>query len=230
MAVLYPDLQTILSDKVAPEPGELFLLKVLRDNFDDSYEVYFQPFLNGDRPDIILMRKDYGVMIIEVKDWDLTSYYLDSRKKWRLKSNNAILRSPIDQVLQYKDNLYNLHIESLLENKIKNFKYWRLVSSCVYFHNSDKNQIKKLIIDPYLKDIKYQDFIKWNVDLLGRDSITVDALSKVFDKRRLSKPKSTFFSEELYNSFKRYFQPPFHYRADGIGFNFTEQQNRLIQS
>lgn len=230
MAVLYPDLQTIINDKVAPEHGELFLLNFLRDNFDDSYEVYFQPFLNGDRPDIILMRKDYGVMIIEVKDWDLKNYYLDSRKKWRLKLNNAVLRSPIDQVLQYKDNLYNLHIESLLENKIKNFKYWRLVNSCVYFHNANQSDIKGLIVHPYSGDIKYQDFLKWNVDLLGRDNITVESLSEVFAKRRLSKPRSTFFSEELYNSFKRYFKPPFHYKTDGVEFNFTEQQNRLIQS
>ena len=61
------------------------------------------------------MRQGYGVMIIEVKDWNLNHYYLDEKRKWRLKLNNAFLKSPVDQVLQYKDNLYNLHIENLLE-------------------------------------------------------------------------------------------------------------------
>ena len=26
-------------------------------------EVFFNPYLNGDRPDVLIMRKDYGVMV-----------------------------------------------------------------------------------------------------------------------------------------------------------------------
>src|SRR5690242_10257944 len=120
MATFYPDLARIKSSIVQPEEGELYLLNFLRDNLDDSFEIYFNPFLNGDRPDIIIMRKNYGIMIIEVKDWKFTNYYLDERKKWRLAQNHAYLKSPLDQVLQYKENMYNLHIENLLEKKIKN--------------------------------------------------------------------------------------------------------------
>jgi hypothetical protein len=71
MAIIYPDIEIIKLGRLKPEPGELFLLQFLSDNLDESYEIFFQPFLNGDRPDIILMRKGYGVMIIEVKDWNL---------------------------------------------------------------------------------------------------------------------------------------------------------------
>jgi len=117
MAKLYPDIEIIKSNRLKPEPGELFFLQFLNDNFDDSYEVFFQPFLNGDRPDIIVMRKGYGVMIIEVKDWHLKNYNVNEKRKWKLNLNNAFIKSPVDQVLQYKDNLYNLHIESLLEKK-----------------------------------------------------------------------------------------------------------------
>jgi len=52
---------------------------------NDTYEVYFQPFLNGDNPDIIIMRENSGVMIIEVKDWDLDSYELNEKRNWVLK-------------------------------------------------------------------------------------------------------------------------------------------------
>ncbi|MBK7441030.1 MAG: hypothetical protein IPI65_05750 [Bacteroidetes bacterium] len=67
MAKLFPDVSIIKSNRVKPEPGELYILEFLEKSFDDSFEVYFQPFLNGDRPDIILMRKGYGVIVIEVK-------------------------------------------------------------------------------------------------------------------------------------------------------------------
>ena len=56
------------------------LLYFLKNVLDDSFEVYFNPFLNGDRPDVLIMRKDYGVMIIEVKDWNLHNFKLDNRK------------------------------------------------------------------------------------------------------------------------------------------------------
>ena len=50
------------------------LLQTLVQNLDDSFEIYFQPFFNGDQPDIIVVRPKYGILIIEVKDWSLDSY------------------------------------------------------------------------------------------------------------------------------------------------------------
>ena len=41
----------------------------------------FQPFLNGDLPDIIVMHKGGGVMIFEVKDWDLSNYHVNEKRK-----------------------------------------------------------------------------------------------------------------------------------------------------
>jgi hypothetical protein len=70
------------------------------------------------------------VLIIEVKDWDLATYELDEKKHWHLKypqndkEAHAYIKSPIDQVLKYKENLYNLHVEKLLETNIKNPKLW----------------------------------------------------------------------------------------------------------
>jgi hypothetical protein len=117
MAIFYPDFETILMMKVPPTSGELHLLNFLKNNYNDEYEVYFNPYMNGDRPDIIIMRKNGGVFIIEVKDWDLSSYELNSRKQWIVKHNKAVTKSPIQQVLKYKENLYDLHIPNLLEKK-----------------------------------------------------------------------------------------------------------------
>ncbi|MBK9357016.1 MAG: NERD domain-containing protein [Bacteroidales bacterium] len=127
MATFYPDIEQIRAFTVQPEEGEWYLLNFLNENLDDSFEVYFNPFLNGDRPDFIILREGYGVMIIEVKDWKLQHYHLDEKRRWRLNLNGSYIKSPIDQVLQYKENLYNLHIEDLLEYKIKNSKYWAIV-------------------------------------------------------------------------------------------------------
>ncbi len=75
MPIFYPDLEKIQSFRVRPTEGEWTLLAFLNNTLDDSFEVYFNPFLNGDRPDVLIMRKGYGVMIIEVKDWNLNSSF-----------------------------------------------------------------------------------------------------------------------------------------------------------
>ena len=73
MAIIYPSLEQIKSLKSQPTEGELHALYVLS-GLDDSYEIYFQPYINSFHPDIIVMKKRQGCLIIEVKDWDLNAY------------------------------------------------------------------------------------------------------------------------------------------------------------
>jgi hypothetical protein len=231
MAILYPDIDVINSSRVQPEPGEIHILNFLHEKLDDNYEVFFQPFLNGDRPDIIVMRKGFGVIVIEVKDWHLNNYYLDAQRKWRVRHNNSFIKSPIDQALRYKENLYNLHIESLLEKKIKNFKYWSLVCCFVYFHNASSHIIDEFLIKPYSDDEKYCSFLKWNVDIFGNDTLNIDALTTVLKKRKIiGSTQNMLFNEDLYESFKRYFKPTFHRWEDGVEMKFTKEQERLAKS
>ena len=81
MAQFIPSLDDIRNLTVKPEEGELYLLEFLDRVLDDTFEVYFNPYMNGDRPDVIILKEGQGVMIIEVKDWNLDSYELDERKK-----------------------------------------------------------------------------------------------------------------------------------------------------
>ena len=61
MAQIFPSLDTIRQFKVQPTEGEWTLLLFLNKVLDDTFEVYFNPFLNGDRPDIIILKKQGGV-------------------------------------------------------------------------------------------------------------------------------------------------------------------------
>src|SRR6056297_220726 len=98
MAKIHPPIETIQKSRQKPTEGELYLLGALEKEFFTDADVYFQPYFNGERPDIVIVHKDRGVIIIEVKDWDLSLYYLDENNKWHLKQNDALLRSPFQQV------------------------------------------------------------------------------------------------------------------------------------
>ena len=231
MAQFIPSLDDIRNLTVKPEEGELYLLEFLNKVLDDTFEVYFNPYMNGDRPDVIIMKKRQGVMIIEVKDWNLDSYELDEKKNWKVKNHKDefTIKSPISQVLKYKENLFDLHIEKLLEQKIRDIRNFKIVSCAVYFHNASQKKIEDLLVNPFNDDRNYQKFLKYNIDLIGRDSLNNDDFIKILKKRYLiSNNLSAFFTDDIYKSIKRFISPTIHMKEEGKGLNYSEQQLKII--
>lgn len=231
MATFYPTLETIAKFKVQPTEGEWTLLNFLGKVLDDSYEVYFNPYLNGDRPDVLIMRPGNGVLVIEVKDWNLDNFSINEKKKWVYTPQNAVVKSPIDQVLKYKNNLFDLHVEKLLEKKISDIRHFRIVACAIYFHCASQQKIESLIVDPYKDDRKYLDFLKYNIDLIGKDGLEEDIFNDILNKRYLGINQHSFlFSKDLYDNFKRILTPAVHLKAQGIPYNYSTKQKEIIYS
>jgi hypothetical protein len=231
MAILYPDLETIINGKVKPEPGELHLLKYLINNLDNTFEVYFNPMLNGDRPDVVILRKGFGVLIIEVKDYNLDSYELDERKNWIVKYNRAKIKSPISQALKYKENLFNLHIPQLLEKQINNYRVLNVVNCALYFHNANNDTINEMLVTPFEYDNGYQKFLKYNIKFLGRDNLNefdFDNFLKVIKLK--ANYTQVLFSDDLYTSFKRFLSPPLHLIENVKNIPYSRRQIEIIYS
>ena len=229
MAIFYPTIEKIKQFKVQPTDGERTLLSFLERTLDDSFEVYFNPFLNGDRPDVLIMRKRYGVMVIEVKDWNLDNFQLNEKRKWVYTPNNSVVKSPIDQVLKYKNNLFDLHVEDLLQVKIKDFRNFNIVSCAVYFHCACKSYLEKMLVEPYKNDTKYQTFLKYNIDFLGQDSLNQEDFNALLKKRHLvAERPSWFFTDNLYDNFKRLLSPPLHLRSQGEPYKYSDKQKDII--
>ena len=235
MAKFIPSIEKIQQFRTQPTEGEWYLLRFLERTLDDSFEVYFNPFLNGDRPDVVIMRRGGGVMIIEVKDWDLDLYTVDERRHWHLKhpkddrETRAKLSSPIQQAFKYKENLFELHIPGLLELKIKDLRNFNFVTCAVYFHNATEQQVRNLIVDPFQGDSKYLNFLKYNVDLFGRDSLSERNFKRTLYNRYLAKERPSFlFTESLYQSFKHQLVPTRHLMSDGVDLSYSKDQERLI--
>jgi len=229
MARLFPNFEIIMNRKPLPTEGELTLLNFLVNNYDDSYEIFFQPFLNGDLPDIVLMREGGGVMIFEVKDWDLSNYYVDEKGHWIVKVNNSIYKkNPLQQVLHYKENLYNLHIDGLLDLKLKDYKHWYIVNCAVYFHCQNTEFANNFCIGNNPTD-KYKTFVEKNFSIIGKDGLNKSYFNQLFYKTWISR-KSYYFNDDLYNSFSRYFKPSLHTIEEGQEIIMSNDQKILSQS
>lgn len=59
--------------------GEQFLTRLLCEKLSGDYEIYIQPKLNGNRPDIIVLHREKGLFIIEIKDWKLERFHKDKK-------------------------------------------------------------------------------------------------------------------------------------------------------
>ena len=231
MPLFYPTIERILTMKVPPTEGELSLLRFLESTLDDSFEVYFNPYMNGDRPDVVIVRKHHGVLIIEVKDWSLDAYRLDEGKHWILKDNSSTrVSSPIEQVLKYKENLYTLHLDELFEKRIRDYKFVNVISCAVYFHNATQAKVEDLLVKPYITDSKYQKFLAKNIKLIGNDTLKKEKFNQIlWSLYILSGSESRLFSDSLYESVTHFLLPTTHQAEDGKRIHYLKKQEQIIQ-
>jgi hypothetical protein len=251
MAEIFPPFENIDRLKVTPTDGEYFLLNYLSENLPHDYEVYFQPFLNGDMPDIVIMKKWGCVSIIEVKDWELNSYYIDEKNYWYENANGNRIRSPFKQVFGYKSNMFNLHIEGIAEKRVLNKNFFGVIKPFVYFHGSSKSDIDKVYQNPEIsiKDQKNKynyDYRNHQIDFscydkkisyLGQKTKQIrrdknlsyyeERLPKIIESLKF---ENSLFTDEIYYSFKRYLKPPFHVINQGKDIDYSKKQTRLINS
>jgi superfamily I DNA/RNA helicase len=251
MATLIPSLEAVKRAKQKPTEGETFLLEFLANKFGDEVEVYCQPCFNGDRPDIVLMSPNAGVIIIEVKDWNLDLYGIDSNNKWSVKAISQRVKSPFQQVYAYKKNFFEIHVNGLLEKSLKSPNFFRILKTYVYFHHGSKQAIDNLY-EPHLDRLREQsqrnaeDFkSKENFETYDKTREWIERGKYRFERDksfalhrdRLDKisfpitvKESTIFDQSVYNEFKRLLNPPFHFATEGSQPNYSEKQSSLIKS
>ncbi|MFT7184773.1 MAG: superfamily I DNA and RNA helicase [Pseudohongiellaceae bacterium] len=251
MALLLPTIQNIKRLKVKPTEGELFLLEHLTEHLSDDYELYYEPFLNGDRPDIVIIRKNHGVTIIEVKDWDLDKYSVDENNHWFEGNNGAKIRSPFQQVFQYKHNLFGLHLNAQAEKKAANLNFYNIIHPYVYFHYATKsrkdsfysnveNMLKdkmytqhskfrniKISIDAYEKNTQYIERKQQQVRKNKSIAVTHDSLRKITNSLD---SKHFLFEDSIYQELKRCLNPPYHLANQGKDISYDKKQQLLIVS
>ncbi len=146
MARFYPSLDRIRNLVKKSMPGEWFMLDFLATHLeDDQFEVYFQPWLRGRRPDIVVVRRGGGILLIEVKDWTIESASYDAdTKDVKLKSSKGEVRSlreAIDQVEGYKDRLFLL-AEGVWKANLENSKIYGIAKCLVFLNHADESVLE----------------------------------------------------------------------------------------
>jgi hypothetical protein len=251
MASLFPELSVIRKLKVPPTDGELYLCNYLNDNLGEDYHVFFNPYLDGDRPDLIILKKNCGAIIIEVKDWNLDFYSIDSSNQWSVESSR--IRSPFVQVFKYKSNFFDLHLPTLGLKEALDKEFFKVITCYVYFHLGTKSKInskydnaisiindelssthkkfkdKIIQFKAYENKCNYLEKKKFQLNRDQRLSITKDNADTLLNKIK-NIAINNRFSDEIYEEFSRRLMPPAHVLTQGIELDYDAKQLKLIES
>jgi len=218
--------------KDQPTEGEVELLNFLENNLDDSYEIYYKPWINDLHPDIMIMKKDTGVIVIEVKDWDLNDYFVkkeNEKVSWYLKKDSMKVLSPFEQVKKIKDCFYEGEIKDLRSKKAKNQSFYGIVKTLVYFKNVTKDEL----ISFGQGCLAYKNNLVCEGGDKYRNAITQDMLNASYLEKILNSlhfKLNKLFDKELYESFREKVLPPKHLISDGKKIELTTKQKELSQS
>jgi len=218
--------------KDQPTEGEVELLNFLENNLDDSYEIYYKPWINDLHPDILIMKKDTGVIVIEVKDWDLNDYFVkkeNEKVSWYLKKGSMKVLSPFEQVKKIKDCFYEGEIKDLRSKKAKNQSFYGIVKTLVYFKNVTKDEL----ISFGQGCLAYKNNLVCEGGDKYRNAITQDMLNASYLEKILNSlhfKLNKLFDKELYESFREKVLPPKHLISDGKKIELTTKQKELSQS
>ncbi|RHB48105.1 nuclease-related domain-containing DEAD/DEAH box helicase [Exiguobacterium sp. AM39-5BH] len=140
--------------------GENYFLECIKHSpIVEGWTIYVQPILNGIHPDFILSHPEKGVVIVEVKDWDLTLECYREPGFLITEANKKISKNPVLQVEGYKKAL--IENELLSVNKIQNDEGYGVIETLLYFHKSNEQ-----VSLSFLKD-------RGRTKVWGRDSIEV---------------------------------------------------------
>lgn len=198
-----------------PAPG----LKNLKDY--NGWLIFAQPFLNGTRPDIIIFNPQVGLVIYEVKDWDLNNY------EWRKGEglfvndghNSFPVKSPINQVEHYKERLIGQLVPNIGESIDSNKKNFGLIKTGVYFHKA-RTDVCQQKLGAKIKDFKYFPFF-------GYDSLIVNRIKEIVPDVHITSSK--YWNREWNEDILFWLIPPFHSIEQGTVLKLRGNQVKVAE-
>ena len=103
MAITIPE--TIRSSATT---GERLLFRTLKTYLPDDYIVYYEPEIQGKRPDFVIIGPDLGIVVLEVKDYTKNTLFQINHDEWHIVATSgeqAVIKSPMKQA---RDNMFHI--------------------------------------------------------------------------------------------------------------------------
>lgn len=187
----------------------------------NGWLIFAQPFLNGTRPDIIIFNPQVGIVIYEVKDWNLDNYEWKNGEGLFVKTKlgSYKIKSPIEQVEHYKEKLLGQLVPNIGEAIDINERSFGLIKTGLYFHNSQTDVCRDKI-GFKIQDFKYFPFF-------GKDSLNESRLREIVPDVNITQSK--YWNKEWNDDVLFWLIPPYHSIEQGTILKLRGNQNKVAE-
>lgn len=159
--------------------GERRVFDLLDRELDEAWEIYLQPHLNGLRPDFVVLNPNVGIVVVEVKDWNLDAmdYFVKSRDNGhhelcaRKDGQWFPIPNPFTTIRKYKREIFNIYCPRLPERA-----GFGAVSPIVIFPFAPRDRVLELQT-PFLKEKELQSRDHW-FPVAGMEDLTAEGLQR----------------------------------------------------
>lgn len=205
---------------------KLYLILLNRANLMDDDFIILQPDINGDKPDVIVIRPHKGILIINLFEADLNEcqFTQDSNGSINIKqisiAGDNCVNSPLSTIQVYQENLVRLHLENMIGKIIEDARNLSMVKKMILFTKNTKHEV-----DDFFKGIDKRYTYCCGMELFTDVSIQ----SNLMDYLRLNYDNPRFDSKIL-KSFLHIINPQWHSYKEGKIVNLTTPQRKLATS
>lgn len=186
--------------------------------------IFIKPMMEGDNPDLVIVRPFKGVLIVKVFE-DLTDLYdYQSDGLHVFGGSEVLIASPIHTVRGYKDNLRKLYSKRLVKRNITDNSAYYTIKCAVVFTQCTENEANSFCNAVY-SSLPKSD--KKCISILGKDSFSdVNIWTKV-DLHMSNHP----FNMDTCNEIIGIMSSDWHSYREGIqGLRLSVRQKELVES
>ena len=146
---------------------------------EDCY-IYIQPTINSLRPDFIVIGKSFGVLIIEVKDWDDTFIISSNKSVVTCRTNK--FKNPVCQIDTYS-NMIHSKLNGVLDFIGDDGQLKIPVKSSIFYVNLSDDALSE---NQDLQSNSVVAFSKRQLRTLTREELVGDEVLEITDKSMLA--------------------------------------------
>lgn len=188
-------------------------------------KIFLNPDINGDKPDIVVVRPGKGILVLDIFDQDVSTYL---NNNGLLERNDESRASPLSRVFAYRDNIIESHSTKILRATVTDNRAWYIVRPAVWFTNSNRIDIESTFINEnqHRKKGAPRHHIS-GVITLSKDDFNVPDIWNYLDL----KYNKNSFSKAACDEFLSILTPQWHAFNEGdTEISLTRRQQDLSQS
>jgi len=227
---IFPSWTQISSFKVPVKESVIEFAKFLDENLYPHCEIYVRPYLNGDKPDLVILSPKAGIRFYQVIDWNPGDYCAKNKVrliKGRKFNYNELYKSsrpedqkivnPFTKVNRHRMNLTQIYVPEIGKRLRSAPSYFnRFVQTGLYFPNYKTEEARRLM-----------SLSTHKCTVIGKDLLQIDRLRDVVPY--MDKEEHKYWDRSWSDEIRWWLIPPIHKIEEGVKITLTTEQKRHIK-